>query len=423
MLPEYLPGDKLIAYPAREPLDSFGRMRISTPFNVFNAQFNYGLQPLLFESLTNNGSITHMPFSSSVRLSTEGSASGNNAIFQSKQHFRYNPDRAQQIIWTCVLGAKKNNVKQSIGYYDPEDGLGFLQDSSELNILRRSSTSGSPEDELVPQSLWNLDGLGHPDNEKNSSGVTLDVAKKNIFIIDFGWLGSGLIRWGFDFGGHTTYIHQMQFANTDIVPFMRTANLPFRVEIENTGIASGETIFDFNCVAINSEGGSEPVGIKGATNNGIATGGNTPLRAVTSSTDLLPILSIRPKTTFNSLTNRGQIRPISYRIASKDAPVYYSIVLNGTLTGELFNDVNTENSIVQVDTSATTLSGGTIVDCGYVGGVMGVQGLGITPLDLKNIVLSNNIIGDATDILTIAVGRADGVNSDCGAGFAWKELF
>lgn len=46
---DHYAGQEHIAYPGVEPLDSFGRLRVSPPFTIFDSQFNYDLQPSLFQ--------------------------------------------------------------------------------------------------------------------------------------------------------------------------------------------------------------------------------------------------------------------------------------------------------------------------------------------------------------------------------------
>ena len=232
-------------------LDAFGRFRVSEPFNVFDMQFNYDLQPLFFEeSATGTGDVTHIPNSSAARLTTGGATDTNGVIFQTKEYFRYQPGKSQFVVWTCILGSKTSNVRKRIGLFDADNGFFFEQDGTNLKIVRRTKTSGSVVDNAVNQSSWNLDVL----DGTGRSGITLDESKDNIYIIDFQWLGAGRIRYGFDFGGQITYVHQIKFANTEAVPFTTTGDLPFRAEIFNTSTAAGTTTFDFTCVAIASEG-------------------------------------------------------------------------------------------------------------------------------------------------------------------------
>ncbi len=255
-----------------------------------------------------------------------------------------------------------------------------------------------------------MDGSG-------KSGITLDESKDNIYVIDFQWLGAGRIRYGFDFGGQITYCHQIRFANTETVPFTVTGDLPFRAEIFNTATASGTTTFDFTCVGIASEGGFNPLGIPGSTQN-------TVLRNVTTINDPFPLISIRPRTTLNSITYRGIIIPKAFEIMSEDTSIRYEIVLNGSLTGASFANVDTTNSGVQVDVAATVISGGIIIDTGFLTGARDKTESGHIGEELMNkLFLSNDAAGTTSDILTISVSiiNSAGTASDCAGSFSWKE--
>lgn len=403
-----------IRYADSENLDAFGRLRISEPFNIFEMQFTYDIQLLFFEkSNTGGGDTTHVPALSTARLSTGGTTSGDGAVFQTKQYFRYQPGKGQFVVWTCILGAKASDVRKRIGIFDAENGFFFEQDGSTMKIVRRTKTSGAVVDNAVDQSNWNLDVL----DGEGPSGVTLDESKDNLFVIDYQWLGAGRIRYGFDFGGQIDYVHQIKFANTEAVPFTTTGNLPFRAEIENTGVAAGTTTFDFTCMAVASEGGFNPTGIPGSTQN-------MALRQVTTANDPLPILSIRNKATFNSITNRGLVIPKSYQLLSQDSIVTYKVILNGTLTGASYSDVDAVNSMVEFDIAATDISGGLVIDSGFLSGAKDKKESGNIGEELLNkLMLANNIAGDTGDILTIAVSIPSnpGTSSDCAGAFTWKE--
>ncbi len=395
-------------------LDAFGRKRVSQPFNTFDMQFTYDLEPLFFEEIkTGNGDVTHVANSSAARLTTGGTTSGDGTKFQTGEYFRYQPGKSQFVVWTCILGSKTSNVRKRIGLFDDDNGFFFEQDGTNLKIVRRTKTSGSVVDNTVNQSSWNLDIL----DGTGKSGVTLDESKDNIYIIDFQWLGAGRIRYGFDFGGQVTYCHEIKFANTKTVPFTVTGDLPFRAEIFNTATASGATTYDFTCMAIASEGGFNPLGIPGATRN-------LSLINVTVANSPLPIISIRPKATFNSITYRGIIIPKSYSIMSEDSTIRYDIILNGTLTGASFTDVDTTNSGVQVDASSTSISGGLVIDSGFVTGAKDRVASGHVNEDLMSkLFLSNDVAGTTPDILTIVITiiNSAGTASDCAGSFTWKE--
>ncbi len=396
-------------------LDAFGRLRTSDPFNTFDMQFNYDKQPLFFiESGTGGGGTTHIPNSSAVRLTTGGTTNGDGIIFQCKEYLRYQPGKSQLVIFTAILGAKTANVRKRVGIFDGDNGLFFEQDGSNLKTVRRTKTSGAVVDNVVNQSDWNLDTV----DGTGPSCRILNEVNDNIFVIDYQWLGGGRIRFGFDFNGKITYVHEIEFANTDTVPFFVSANLPMRGEIFNTSTSSGTTTFDLTCLSISSEGGFNPLGIVGSVHS-------TALREVTTANDPLPIISIRPRTTFNSITNRTVVSPLSYSIMSEDATIRYEIILNGTLTGGSFSDINTSDSVMMVDVAGTGITGGLVIDSGFVSGgkdktESGREGAML----LSKLVLSNNIAGTETDILTMAISiiNSAGTASDCGGSFTWKEL-
>jgi len=404
-----------VKYGDSHTIDAFGRARVSQPFNTFDLQFNVDLQPLFFEvSATGGGGVSHQADISAARLSTGGITNSDGVIFQTYEYFRYQPGKSTFVSWTCILGAKTSDVRKRIGYFDDENGFFFEQDGTDLKIVRRTKTSGSVVDNVTKQSDWNLDVL----DGTGTSGTTLNEANDNIFSIDFQALYAGRIRYGFDFDGHITHFHEEKYANTVTVPFITNANLPFRAEIFNTDTAAGTATFDLTCLAIMSEGGFNPLGIPGSVQS-------TALRNVTTSNDPLPIISIRPRTTFNSITNRGQVRPLGYSLSSADASVTYEIIRNGSLTNASFADVDTTNSLVQVDVAATAISGGLVVDSGFLTGAKDKTVSGnINELLLSKLGLDNNIAGDTTDTLSIAVSiiNSAGTASDCGGGFTYKEL-
>lgn len=399
-------------------IDAFGRLRVSQPHNNFDSQFNYTLNPLFWvEDNTGSGAISHQANTSEVRLTTGGTTVNDEAIFQSKRYFRYQPGKSDIVVFTCVLGAKKSNVRQRIGLFDDDNGLFFEQDESDLKVVVRSKTSGSVVDNTIIQSNWNLDQL----DGTGMSGLTLDTEKNNIFVIDYQWLGIGRVRFGFDLGGEIVYCHEIKHPNTLTVPYMATGNLPFRVAVKNIGTSVSSTDLSFFCMVIASEAGFNPLGVP-------LSAQNTSLREVTTVNDPLPILSIRPRATFNSITNRGHMVPKAFSIISEDATIRYEIILNGSLTGASFADVNTVNSIAQVDTSATAISGGIVIDSGFLSGAKDKQVSGTESAVeefMNKLGLFNDKAGTTTDILTIAISiiNSAGTESDCAGAFTWKELY
>jgi hypothetical protein len=96
------------------------------------------------------------------------------------------------------MAAGKANLRQRVGYFDPNNGLFLQRNGTELSFIIRTYTGGSADDtRKVVQSAWNgdkLDGSG-------ASGITLDTTKAQILFADFEWLGVGSVRVGFVIDG------------------------------------------------------------------------------------------------------------------------------------------------------------------------------------------------------------------------------
>jgi len=388
--------------------DSFGRLRVSEPYSLIDTVFQYGTNPLFWQSyFPSGGSITHLPNESAIQLSAT-TVNGCVLIRQSFDYFRYQPGRSQTLLMTGVMGAKKTNVTQRLGLFDDSNGLFFEQDGTNLKIVVRTYTSGSVVNNSINQSSWNIDKL----DGTGQSQLQLDMSKAQIFIIDFEWLGVGRIRFGFNINGITYYCHQVLNANSINTVYMTTANLPLRYELRNTGTVASTTIMKQLCSVVMSEGGTKEYGIMHTASNGATAIAVTTRRA---------ILSIRPKTTFNSIVNRGIISPEQFNIFS-DSDIYYEIVHNGTLGGSpSFTSVST-NSIVEYDVAGTTVTGGEVIDAGYLPASAG----GIQYSFLNNIFirlpLSLDINGANPKNLSVVITSLSGT-ANVRATLKFRELY
>jgi len=434
--------------------DAFGRARVSEAVCLFDAQFQYDNQPLIFQTQVVGGSVTKTSGESSLTLSTGGTTQYNFATNQTKPYMRYEPGKSQLIMMTGILGAQTANVRTEIGYSDANDGVFFRMDGSVgACIVERSSVIGVSvgaipaiavavggtsyaagdtgtistgganatykvlkvvggvvtaialtgagtgystgqgvatatggaqagigtgltvnivNETIITQANWNFDKL----DGTGLSGVTLDLTKGQIFCIDLQWLGVGRVRFGFFVNGALIACHNIFNANGVLVPYMNTANLPCRASIFNTGTASGTTTMKQICMTVVSEGGTEyPQAYQFSAVSGVgnATATTTAVRN--------PLVSIQPKTTFNSITNRGKIRPLAVNILCTPGatqPIYWELVYNPTLAGSPSFASADPNSLVNYDVAAsgtiltitglTTTSSVTTITGAWLGG-------------------------------------------------------
>ena len=86
------------------------------------------------------------------------------------------------------------------------------------------------QDTKIPQSQWNIDKC----DGTGPSGYNIDLAKMQMFYIDYSWYGAGFIRWGFRGPtGDVIYCHKLINNNVNTEAYMRSGNLPARYESES----------------------------------------------------------------------------------------------------------------------------------------------------------------------------------------------
>jgi hypothetical protein len=248
-----------IKYPAGSVnLGSFGRLRVANPETIFDSKQLFNSSSIFWDDQETEGSGTANVYDTN-RASSTISVSNNTLgrrVRQTFQTFNYQPGKSQLILTTWVNIATTSGITKRIGLFDSNDGLFYNSQDGVLSLVKRSSVTGSPVDEIVPQSSWNLDKL----DGTGESGITLDPTKAQIGFFDFEWLGVGIVRMGFVIGGNIIYAHQFTHSNIITSVYMSTPNLPLRSEIYNDG-SGGADSFEVICSTVISEGGFEPIGV------------------------------------------------------------------------------------------------------------------------------------------------------------------
>lgn len=391
-------------------VDAFGRFRVSTSDLLEALHFSNSAHPLLINTATTGSATTaYNSATSSLRLTTTTSSS-DTAIVQTKRYFRYNPGRSYMITLSGNIGTAKTNVRKRWGYFDANNGIFFEQTSTALSAVIRTNASGSPVDTAVTQANWNVDKL----DGTGASGINLDLSKHNLFVIDYLWHGAGRVRFGVFYNGQIVYCHYYNAANVSATPFMRTPSLPIRTELTNTGTVSGSTTLDLVCYAYQKEAVDDLSPTYRFSASSVAT-------KITVGNTILPILSIRPKTTFNSITNRIPIIPASVQVAANQNLIYVVVYLNATLTGASYTSAGT-NSAVEFDVTATAVSGGTKLKEFYVpastASTAAISEAVNGSIDLASLGL--DIAGSVQDVLTVAA-RTTGGGTDTWTAVEWDE--
>ena len=396
--------------PSGVALDAFGRIRQSTPFTLFDS-YNRYQENDKFTTLTQNGGMTTFHRnSSSVLLSTNGSA-GSSVTKETKRVFAYQPGKSLQILNTFVMAPHVPGLVQRIGYFNDTNGIFIERNNNGVNFVRRSNVTDTIIDTKVVQENWNIDPL----DGTGISGHTLDITKSHIFWMDIEWLGVGSVRCGFVIDGQLIHCHTFNHANTLNLPYMTTAILPVRYHIENTtaGIASSMRQI---CTSVISEGGYELRG-----RGKYATTGVLPadLRTV-STAAYTPILSVRLKTGAIDRTDALAILSEATMVSDSSANFDIAIIQGGTLTGAVWTSTTGSTSI-EYDKSATAITGGTPI----IGKVMGVSnqssssmGIGGELFDLQ---FERNGLTKESYAFTLAA-KCSSNNVKVGASLEWQEI-
>lgn len=332
-------------------LDGFSRLRVSSPYTLFDAQQEYGLDTLrVWDATANgtiaigqtNGSVTNGsnlvgPRNVNTRLTpiTVSTTSGHYSVLQSKVYPRYIPGKSHLVLITGIFSPGTiANCDANSGYFDSANGIFLKVTNGVYSFVRRTSTSGSVVDTEVLQSAWSID---HFDGTgvTNPSGVTLDLTKMQILFIEAEWLGSGGVTVGFRINKVFYEAHRFEAANTLTVPYAQSFNLPVRMELRNTGTSTGTPTIQFCCCSVQTEGGVEPRGFAhSAPGSGL-------LPAAIAVTTRRPVLSIRPKALYNAVTNRAHIEQVVAALRATTNDAVLELVIGGTLTGPTWIPVGT----------------------------------------------------------------------------------
>lgn len=323
-------------------LSTFGGLIVDGPESVRHYVYAYdGLDDRFYSVTSGSGDITYLPNERSVLFDTNGTASGD--LSQRTSHFYhpYQPGSMLRIMQTIVLGdSGKDGVRRRWGYFDDNNGLYWELRGTELCVVNRSNTEGTVTEDAVTQSDWNRDKLD------GSTRFDIDVTKTNLYWIDFQWLGVGLARFGvYEDDGTKTVAHVFENPNNQIKPYMRQGTLPIRFECENTGVAVSSSELKSTCTSVQNVGHTK----RQLNSKSICT--SSP-RTISSASGEVPILSLRPATTYNGLPNHTVALVSNVNVYNSNAKNLLVRWRRGSvLLGDSFTGIT--NSPVEYDENGT----------------------------------------------------------------------
>jgi hypothetical protein len=413
-----------ITHFAPSQTDAFGRLRMSQPITLFDS----------FHRFQDNGKINQ--YISGDAVSAFNSNAGciemtvntqsNAKVFrESARVLSYQPGKSLLILESFSFSPPEIGLRQRIGYFDTSNGIFLQLENSNLSFVRRSSVSGQVIDTVVPRADWNvdrLDGTGPMSPTGAQDSITLDATRTQILFIDIEWLGVGTVRTGFVIEGQYKLCHRFHHANqpstatTDTTkPYMLTACLPLRAEIETTATTTRSHTMCAICSSVMSEGGYDlrgiPLGI-GWTN--LSTPKNLPLADA-----LYPVIAIRLKSSrLNAI-----IIPTQFHVVGTTSATYrWALVQRATITGgNAWLSADTNSSVEYKLDGTNAITDGIVKKMGYFSSSQ--QSTSVVNMD--NNVFSyqlerNSFTGEAyTFVLAVA---ASGPNNKVLGGMDFEEL-
>ncbi|PFJ05356.1 hypothetical protein COD67_10200 [Bacillus cereus] len=328
-----------------------------------------------------------------------GPTSSSSAKIETIKALRYTPGLGALIRFTAVFTTGIPNSTQIIGIGDDLDGFFFGYNGASFGILRRQNGT----DNWIPQSDWNTDQF----NGTGTSRVTLNPSLGSVYTIQYQWLGFGDIRFFIEnpITGDPTLVHIIRYSNANTIPSIMNPTLPIMAQVINTTNTNNIVLQTSSAIGIIEGNGNT---------NSLVTRNSFNNTKIAIGTTQISIFTLQNKTIFQSKLNRVRVQfdMLSF-LGSANQNVIFSVVKNPTLGGApIFTDISTDTSVIAVDTSGTTVTGGTTVLTFAVNGPGSAQ---IPLLDL-------NIEINPGDIFTFSA-QTTSATTDASIAASWKELW
>lgn len=391
-----------------QPKTAFGELLVGQLSPQFQGSFEYTVDntDLNTNTIANGGTVTQ---ASGMGIVTSSTTTASTALFQSKQHAKYRPGLGGLSRFTALFTSPVAVTEQYIGIMDGtgssaafKNGYAVGYDGITFGFHRFQNDSKI----TVAQADWDdpLDGTG-------PSGMILDQTKLNIFEIRYQYLGAGKIQLCVedDSTGDLIIVHSVLYANIYTEPSAHNPNFHHTMWVNNKA-TTDNLILKSASYAYFVEGKTSFVELHQPEN---ASG----TKEKTSVTTEVAIFTIRNRTAYASKTNFIDIVLLgaggSIEATSANNLGDIRIVKNATLGGTpSYSNINTSDSVVEIDTAGTTVTGGKELWAGLLAGKN--DGLSV-PL------INNKIILNPGDTLTIAGSSAN--SATIRAHITWRELF
>jgi hypothetical protein len=294
--------------------DVVNKLKVSQAQNIYEADFEYGAQPLRWDNLaTGTSTIRQNPQQGAVIMQINGL--NDVTIRQSRPYHRYQPGKSMYMATAVNFGGATTGQVQRVGFFDDSNGIFFEQgnqnpivNSAGMGVVVRSDIGGLPFDTRYESNVW---------TDPHGIASTLDWTKLQMLWMEYAWYGAGALRWGVLLNGEAYILHEVGTGNTYTQAWARTGNLPVRYEQRNYTAATPSTLTHYG-VSVIIEGGRDNQ--RGFT---YSYGTGNALRAIPAGSQRYPLLTIRNRTMGN-IQYTGTATGAGINIGSAGGPLAFN---------------------------------------------------------------------------------------------------
>jgi len=390
------------------PTSAFGDLRTVSLSPQLQISFEYTVINTEIGTVetANSGTVTQ---ADAMCVVSTGTTTASTAEWESKRHAKYRAGLGGAFRGTGLFTLGVAGTEQMIGLADTDgssashkNGFGIGYDGATFGFMRWQNDVLT----TVAQADWDdpMDGSG-------DSGMILDPTKLNVYFIQFQYLGAGaIVLWiENDSTGTMVKAHTILYTNKNTVPSIYNPNFHIMVHALNRGTTS-DMIVKSASLAYFIEGETRYIELQQPQ----FTSG---VKEKTTVTTEVAIFTIRNKATYASKTNYIDIVleavGTSIEASSANNLGQVRLVRNATLGGSpSYADINTTDSLVDIDTAGTTVTGGKELLFTSLAGKNDRESENLTDYD---------IILQPGETVTVAGSSANSATID--AGLLWKELF
>lgn len=276
--------------------------------------------------------------------------------------------------------------------------------TSAAGTFSQSLAGVTTTETIVTQVNWSEDTLDGSSDANNPSGITLDTTKGNVYQIQYQWLGFGAISFFVEHGeeGVLHLVHIIKYANTATIPSVDNPTLPLYAAAINTSNTS-DIVLQIGSMGGFVEGRNVLDGLPHSLS----------VEKTGIGTTETPVMTIHSHDLYQGVLNRVKIKMTHVSISVEGTkPVTIRLRKNTTLTAASFSALDSNTSTIHKDTTASAVSGGTIV---YA---QSIEKIGHAGIDLEAIGIEITAPGFLTLTIEASAGSVDTVST-----LNWQELF